>query len=241
MPRFFRSRLLCVAGLLALAPALAAAQAVRPAPASAVDVQVMTSDSFLSAHPDLRNRLLGLKAFQVADYAQAMTLFRRAARYADKPSQAMVAEMLWQGLGGPANRPLAYVWMELAAERYFKVMLIQRERYWQALDAGERAQALGLGPAVFAEFSDPAAKPRLERALRFARRDMTGSRTGFVGSLRIVIPVPSWLISLDGSEYYQAKFWIPDAYWAWQAEDWQELPRGRGDVGPLLVRADGHR
>lgn len=210
------------------------AQSAKP---NSVDSQVMSTDGFLSAHPDLRFRLLGLKAFNAQDYSTAMAHFMRASRYADKPSQGMVAEMHWGGLGVPVNRPLAYAWMDLAAERQFKVMLVHRERYWKALNDAEREQAIQVGQGLYAEFADKAAKPRLESFLRRARSGTTGSRTGFVGALTITIPGPSGEITLDGSQYYQDKFWKADDYWAWQAEDWKELPRGTVNVGPLQVPA----
>ncbi|UWX04086.1 hypothetical protein H1235_01015 [Pseudoxanthomonas sp. NC8] len=47
---------------------------------------------------------------------------------------------------------------------------------------GDRAR----GKALLAEFGDDAAKPRLEKVLRKESRQVTGSRTGSVGFVRIV-------------------------------------------------------
>jgi uncharacterized protein len=225
-------------GFAALVACTAAAGAnAQSVTANQLDRQIMNTDSFLSAHPDLRYRLLGLTAYQAADYARAMTHFQRAARYADKPSQGMIAEMHWNGQGVPVNKPLGYAWMDLAAERHFKTMLVNRERLWAALSEAERAQAIIVGQPVYAEFGDKVAKPRLERLLRNARSNSVGSRTGFVGAVTITIPGPTGDFTLDGSQYFQEKFWQPEAYWAWQAEDWKELPKGAVNVGPLKVPA----
>lgn len=223
---------LCCVFLLSAAPQRTHAQSAAPA---STDALVMSSDSFLGSHPDLRYRMLGLESYKKGRFSEALTFFRRASRFADKPSQGMVAEMLWQGVGTAQDRPLAYAWMDLAAERGFEVMLINRERYWRDLSEAERPQALQAGEAVFADYGDDVAKPRLERILRAARRNVTGSRVGFTGNLTIIIPGPTGDITLDGSQFYQEKFWKPETYWQWQAESWKESPKGRVEVGPLTV------
>lgn len=227
------SRTLLLAASLALSAFHAGGAWAGSTDAEGLERQVMTSDSFLSAHPDLRHRLLGLKAYEAGKDATAIAHFRRASRYADKPSQAMVAEMTWAGRGVPANRPLALAWMELAAERRYAIMLAQRDRFSAALDEAGRAEAARLGRALAAEYGDAVAQPRLERQLRLARRNVTGSRTGFTGNVTVILPGPAGSRILDGSQFFADKFWEPSAYWAWQAEEWKDPPRGRVDVGPL--------
>ena len=114
-------------------------------------------------------------------------------------------------------------------------MLINRERYWKSLDADERARALAQGEAVYAEFGDDVAKPRLERVLLRERRAMTGSRVGFVGALDIRIPTPNGVRSVDGAQYYHEKFWNPALYWRWQDYDWKKPGKGRVDVGEVMT------
>jgi len=197
------------------------------------DATVMSTESFLEQHPDIHYRLLGLKAYRAKKFGDALAHFRRAARFADKPSQGMVAEMLWAGEGTPADRALAYAWMDLAAERDYNLMLVRREVFWQSLDAGERARALAEGKAIYAEFGDEVTQPRLERLLRAERRRVTGSRLGFVGNVQIVIPSPTGDVSIDASHYYQDKFWKPEEYWKWQERDWKPPAKGHVEVGPL--------
>jgi len=232
-----RNRVSCIA-LLALAVAAPLAQAQSTNQGSA-DEQVITSEAFLSSHPDLRYRLLGWRAYEKQDFDKAMEHFQRAARFADKPSQGMVAEMLWHGQGTAPNRPLAMAWMDLAAERKFKLMLANRDRYWSSLSDAERLAAIDLAAPLYAEYGDDVAQPRLERLLRTARRNSTGSRTGFVGNMRITIPGPDGSeVTVDGSQFYQEKFWKPEAYWAWQADVWKELPQGRVEVGEMRESKD---
>jgi hypothetical protein len=222
--------LLLAVGLALLVPLPLAAQTNN---LTETDKLVMNTSGFMGAHPDMRFRLLGLKEYRKQNYTDAMTYFRRAARYADKPSQGMIAEMLWKGQGVPVDRPAAYIWMDLAAERGYTIMLAQREQYWAALDESERSRALEIGDALHEEFSDAAAKPRLAQKLRLAKRSVTGSRTGAVGALRIEIPTPGGSRTIDGSDYYDDKYWEPHLYWRMQDGDWREVGEGKVDVGDV--------
>lgn len=199
------------------------------------DKVIMTSESFINAHPDIMHRTRGLKAYNEARYPEAFAHFRRGARYADKPSQGMVAEMLWQGEGVAIDKPLAYAWMDMAAERLYPTMLARREKYWQALTEQERAKAIELGQALYAEYGDEVAKKRLAIALRRGKNGMTGSRTGMVGNLQVTIFTPTGEQTIDGSQYYQDKFWKPEQYFKWQDETWKKPASGKVDIGPLQI------
>lgn len=248
-------RLLIATALLAVS---LAAQAVEPpvpaapvAPADpaavadaqrGIDTRVLNSEGFLSLHPDLRWRSAGVAAFERGRMTEAMHNFRDAARYADKPSQAMVAELLWSGNGVARDRPLAYAWMDLAAERGYPHFLALRETYWRQLDAAERTRAIEVGQAVYAEFGDAVAKPRIERKLRQGRRTTTGSRVGSVGRLEVLVPGPGGLpIRIAGDKYYDQRFWQPELYFDWQDTIWSAPPRGRVEVGPLQAIGGDNR
>jgi uncharacterized protein len=195
---------------------------------------IVQSRSFLSSHPDLRYRIAGMKAYKNGDYRDAMHHFRLGAYYADKPSQAMVAEMLWNGQGTATDRVLGYVWMDLAAERLYVNFIAKREQFWNAMSETERKQALAQGEPVFAKYGDAKAKRRLEHILERDRRNITGSRTGYAGVLKIEIPGPGGLpIQINGEEFYQPQFWKPEAYWAWQNETWKALPTGKVNASDL--------
>src|SRR3546814_4667293 len=70
--------------------------------------------------------------------------------------------------------------MDLAAERMYPNFVILRERYWKRLDAQQRRNAIERGQPLLAEYGDDAAKPRMERKLRIANHQVTGSRLGFI-------------------------------------------------------------
>jgi hypothetical protein len=227
---------LAMSVLLACALGWPSASPARGASGADLDAQVIGSESFLAAHPDLRHRQLGMKAFLKGDARKALEHFRRAARYADKPSQGMVGELLWEGRGAAADRALAHAWLAVAAERRYEVLERQRDRYWSQLDAGERERARAHAAQLMAEFGDAVAQPRLEAVLRRARSQVTGSRTGATGSLQVIVPGPGGDIRLDGSQFYQDKFWDPEQYWAWQGETWRDARKPQVDVQPLQPR-----
>ncbi|MEO6801029.1 MAG: hypothetical protein ABI178_13920 [Rhodanobacter sp.] len=97
----------------------------------------------IASHDDLWYRELGRKDYENGNPAVAMRLFLHAARYADKPSQAIIATMYWNGDGVEQSRPLAYAWMDLAANHGYPKLLVQRELL-EGAGAG-RARA---GPAA---------------------------------------------------------------------------------------------
>lgn len=201
------------------------------APADPTEDQLMITAGFLNGHPDLRFRLLGLEKHKAGDREKAFRHFQFASFYGDKPSQGMVAEMLWTGVGTPQNRPLAYAWMDLAAERGYEGFVGLRERYWNELSESERTQAVSLGQDVYARYADAAALPRMATKLRRERRALTGSRTGFAGNLKIIVPTASGTTQIDGSKFYDDRYWDPDKYQAWQDSVWMKPRIGTVNVG----------
>ncbi|MFC4819217.1 hypothetical protein [Dokdonella ginsengisoli] len=212
------------------------------------DPKIVNNESFIRAHPDLRYRRSGMEAYERQRFGDAYGYFRDASRYADKTSQAMVAEMLWKGEGVTQDRPLAYAWMDLAAERKYPSLIVLRERYWSQMGEAERARAVEIGQKVYAEYADDVSKPRLERELLRGRNQATGSRLGRVGTLSLPsqIHVPkqqpqfegrkvealgTFSNFIDGSKYYAAEYWEPQAYWKWQDTQWQQLGDGIVIVG----------
>ena len=221
---------------LATAGALAVGLCLGSANASSRDSSVsehivVNTESFMSAHPDLRWRREGMEAYDKGQHGFAADYFRRAARFADKPAQAMYATMLWKGEGVEQDRALAYAWMDLAAERGYPHFIAHRERFWEQLTSAEREEAIRRGEAVYAEYGDDVAKPRLESRLHKGRK-VTGSRVGFVGNLKIMLPDG---IQITGDDYYQDRYWKPRAYWAWQDRTWGKPPTGKATVGELEV------
>ena len=142
--------------------------------------------------------------------------------------------MLWNGDGVKADRVMAYVWADLAAERGYPDFIATREKFWRELDANERRDAVVAGQTIFDEYSDAVAKKREARALRLARISITGSRTGHVGTLSVEQHLPNDRVLItDGALYYADKYWKPEQYWHWQDRVWTQPPEGKVEVGPI--------
>lgn len=200
---------------------------------------ILTSRPFLAHHPDLAGRLEGMRAYEQRDYSGAMEHFLDAARYGDKLSQAMVSQMHRLGQGVPADLVSAYAWMDLAAERGYSLLVVEREKLWSRLDGGQRQSAVRKGVEIDREYGDAAAKPRMKRILMRATRSRTGSRLGAVGTMRVHAGMAGGAGNSSvrartssygtGDQLYASKYWKPAEYWAWQDEKWR--PDGSGEIG----------
>ncbi|MCI1711829.1 MAG: hypothetical protein LKM32_09480 [Chiayiivirga sp.] len=226
-----------------------ASHVTRPNPEQRL---VLSSEGMLRGHPDLRWRQAGLLEMERGNEGLARAYLTRAAHYADKPAQAMLAELLWNA---PApQRAQAYAWMDLAAERGYVVFVAHREKYWKAMDRHEREAALALGQGLYAGFGDAVAQPRLEKVLARANRQRTGSRTGG-STLARVYAAPAYGASgtvIDASlgrvylgaelpDFHAARYWKPRDYWQWQDQQFNGVPeewrKAAVEVGDL--EADG--
>ena len=233
--------LACVIALFATARLAAANLAPVHSPE---DLAAMATPTYLAAHPDLRWRNQGLDALARGEPEAAVEHLKRAARYADKAAQALVAQQYWKGQGVQHDRARGYVWMDLAAERLYPGYLALRERYWNQLSEAERERAQRIGPEVYAEFGDAAAKPRMEAELRRHRGARTGSRTGAdLGATAYFGNVPG--TSMNGGaaaipvrNLDDRRYWHPEAYWAWQDEAYQSLRAPKVRVLELKPRSE---
>lgn len=217
---------------LALAALGGSASAQAPPEKDPTSDAALLRAGFLTGHPDLRYRLHGLEEAKQGKFEDALRFFQRAGYYGDKPSQGMVAEILWKGQGMERDRALAYVWMDLAAERGYRPFLILRERYWEEMNEAERARAIAEGQAIYARYGDAASQPRLDAVLRRERRQATGSRTGFTGNLQIFVAGPDGTMEqIDGSKFYDPKYWDPVQYRALQDAIWMKPRIGTVQVG----------
>ncbi len=226
-------RPLLLAAALSTATALPSARATDAPPPDPESQPLLITAGFLDHHQDLKYRKFGMEAYKQGRYEDALRFFRRAGFFADKPSQGMVAEMYWNGQGTPRDPVQAYIWMDLAAERGYRGFLILREQYWKALSPGERERAIAEGQAAYARFGDAAAKPRYEHQLRIGRSQMTGSRTGFNRGVQIEIPGPEGGQMIEGSKFYDERYWDAKKYWAWQDRLWMKPKIGRVTIGEI--------
>ncbi len=227
-------RMVSVLLLIGTGAAIASTPSWRDDIVATDDVAVM-DQGYLDAHPDQLFRARGVELLGSGRGTEVIKNLRRAARYGDKPSQALLGALLWEGVEVPMDRAAAYAWMDLASERGYREYLVTREQYWEELSESERVRAVKVGGPIYDGYADVVAKPRLNRQLRHAVRSITGSRTGFVGNLSI-IQMDRYTGNVDGNRFYDRRHWDPKQYWRVQDQLWNpHAPRGHVEVGPLRI------
>lgn len=236
----FAPYLIAIGGIMSL-PITAAAQHAVDAHASAHTAEqavAVDSDALAVAnfdqlvkmavnHPNELHRIYANKAAASGNWRDAAKSFRIASRYADKYSQHRLSLLYWHGVGVTADRVMAYVWADLAAERGYPEFLAIREKMWRELTPQQQAEVPRRGRRIVDEYADAAAKPRFERALAQGKRQMTGSRTGFdAGVLIATVGAGNQLFGSIGGvglkKLYDASRTDPEKYWAFEDKVWKE-------------------
>lgn len=224
--------------LFAAALLAATADASPLAEVLADDPLIVNSEGFLLGHPDLLWRNRGIFEYQRQRHRDAARYFRDAAYYGDKPAQAMLAMMLWNGEGADADRAQAYAWIDLAAERGYESFVATREKFWAALSEDERRRALELGKELYAKYGDEHARDRLDLEIERAKNRLTGSHLGRAGTLVVNVRGPDGRTRpIDGSLFYGSRYWNPESYREWQDQLWAP-PQGHVEVGPVQQAAE---
>ncbi|MGH8158615.1 MAG: tetratricopeptide repeat protein [Rhodanobacter sp.] len=215
-----------------------------------MQIALLDKPQVSSSHPDLFYRDSAIRAYKAGDKQAAVRLLLKAASFADKPAQAMLAAMYWNGDGIPTDRPRGYAWMDLAADRGYPDLLASREKFWQQLDPQERQQALAEGRKIYADYGDESGLKRLGNVLHRELASATGSRTGFGGnnltilmrdgaarSLKSVDGAPTELrgTPVRGTDYYSPALWNPELYAKLKDRVWaySSAEMGTVEVGPL--------
>lgn len=202
------------------------------------DPYIISSEAFLRGHPDMLWRWRGVTKYQNQRYKEAVSDFLDAARYADKPSQAMLAMMYWNGDGIAVDRTRAYAWIDLAAERKYPSFIATRDKFWAALREDERPGALDAAKELRAKYGDEHTQARQGLEMGRAKLEVTGSHLGYAGNLFMRLPGPDGRTRMfSGYEFYSSRYWSPHEYWTWQNEIWE--PRGEVEVGPVQPVDDG--
>jgi uncharacterized protein len=225
---------------LAICCALSLPMAAHAAadPVSAEQAVAVDSDAFAVAnfdqlvkmavnHPNELHRIYANKAAASGNWRDAAKSFRIASRYADKYSQHRLSLLYWHGVGVTADRVMAYVWADLAAERGYPQFLAIRETMWRELTPAQQAEVPERGRRIVDEYADIVAKPRFERALAQGKRQRTGSRTGFdAGVLIATVGAGNQLFGSIGGVglkgLYDASRTDPQKYWAFEDKVWKE-------------------
>lgn len=177
-------------------------------------------------------------AYEQGRYADALGKFRESARWADKLSQYNLGVMHYLGEGTEPDLATAWAWFELAAERDYPQMVKAAKGAWDALDADGRARGLAVYEELVTEYGDEVAFERTARHMDRERKQATGSRTGFIGALRVKTRDMPPGMDVDGEDYYAAERWDYETIVELEGKVFDNLSRGRVDVGGLEVLED---
>lgn len=211
--------------------------AAEPAPAEPAQTYQdfpagVLTDGFLEAHLDLFYRKAGIAADRRGDLERAREKYQLAARYADKPSQARLGEMYWEGQGVERDHVMGFLWMALAAERGYDAFQTRKMEYWAQLTPEERKRAVALDQKMLGEYGDVVAKPRQAKVMRREALRGTGGLLGYSESSMLSINTPRGG-AIDPKVFYAKEFWEPEAYWRMQDYVWDGRNPGRVDIGEV--------
>lgn len=201
------------------------------------DQKVMSTATFLNAHPDMKYRTEGWLAYDEGRYEDALEHFTTAASFGDKLSQAMLAEMAWEGVGQPVDRALGYAWADISAERGYRQFVALREQYWAQLSEEERVRAVEIGRPLLEKYAHAVTWPAMTKVLRNARGWHSRGRLK-INPDTVRVPGPYGLpTDIRGNDFYAAKFWNAEKYQQWVDQIWIDPPRENVDVGaPTTIR-----
>ncbi len=198
------------------------------------DTPVLSMTSgFLEGHPDLEYRKEGTEHDESGDLSGARKRYLHAARYGDKPSQARLGEMYWNGQGVAVDHVQGFLWMALAAERGYPVFTDLKMAYWNALTPQEREQAKRRDKSMLGEYGDAVAKVRQEKVMRRELGRATGSMLGYNGQNISITAYGNGSIpsAIDPQKFYAKEYWQPKLYWQTQDDTWRRILNGTVTVG----------
>src|SRR5690606_24748896 len=183
----------------------------------------------------------GNVAYAEGRYADALQKFRESARWADKLSQYNLGVMHYLGQGTPPDLATAWAWFELSAERDYPQMVQAAAGVWETLDDAGRARATAILETLQPEYGDAAAFERTAKHMERERRQATGSRTGFIGSMRVHTRHMPEGMDVDGEDFYADERWDYGTIVDLEGKVLTNLDRGYVEVGELetIEKSDG--
>ena len=162
------------------------------------------------------------------DYRAAIQMYEMASLYANKVAQYNVGVMYYNGIGDvPPDHVRGTAWLGIAAEQKGDLAAGTLQSAYASLSPEERVNAGVLFRQLDAQYGDAVALPRATHVFDQERRNVSGSRVGFVGNMTI--------INSDGTQdtgdtYYKR---LDKEY-----NDFLERQYGHVDIGsviPLLM------
>ncbi|HEU4665964.1 MAG TPA: sel1 repeat family protein, partial [Dokdonella sp.] len=126
-----------------------------------------------------------VRAVTKKDYRFAIDMYEVSASWAYKPAQYNLGVMYLKGQGVPVDRARAMAWFALAAERGDADYVQARELLYADLGKDEFAHANEIWRELKPTYGDDAALTRAKMRWAHVKAEMTGSRVGMPGALKV--------------------------------------------------------
>lgn len=146
----------------------------------------------------------GSRSWKNGFFYDARHKFKQAAFYADKLAQFNLGVIHYRGDGVEPDSALAWAWFALSAERNYPHMVEMRNALWADMDEAAQSRAQSHFTELEPEYGDAAAIPRTVRFMERKRKEITGSRVGSIGTLKVIDRSGR---SRDGEDYYREEAW----------------------------------
>ena len=208
-----------VAATLAWAP--------RPAAASEFPIAEHTPGYRLTAQAS--------RSWKNGFFYDARHKFQEAAFWADKLAQFNLGVIHYRGDGIEPDHPLAWAWFALSAERGYPHMVEMRDALWVQLTDSGQQRAQRLFEELEQEYGDEVAIPRTVKFMERKRREITGSRVGSIGALRVIDRSGN---ARDGEDFYREEAWDFHQVIAAEKQMFENWARGNVVVRDLELKDD---
>jgi hypothetical protein len=174
----------------------------------------------------------GQRAYRAGFHFSAFHKFRRAAHWADKMAQHNVGVMYYRGQSVDRDPARAWAWFELSAERDYPELVGIANAVWDELEPGQRKRAQRiLEEELEPRYGDEVAVPRTARRMEEERKNVVGSRTGFVGN--VMVYDVGTVGGRTGEEYFNSEKWDFHKVMQREKQVFEALARGRVTIGDL--------
>ncbi|MDZ7791177.1 MAG: hypothetical protein U5L08_11935 [Xanthomonadales bacterium] len=194
--------------------------------------------SFAEHTPGFRPLAEGSRFYANGWHFNARHRFRKAAYWADKMAQHNLGVIWYRGDGVDRDPARAWAWFELSAERDYPEFVGIADAIQDELEPAQRQRGQRiLEEELRPQYGDEVAVPRTARRMERERRDVVGSRTGFVGNVTVYDPMTFGTRS--GEDYFDPEKWDFHRVMQREKQVFEALARGRVTVGELEFVDDG--
>ena len=138
-----------------------------------------------SARPGVFFFEKAVDAFEKEQYVFAIEMYQVAASWAYKPAEYNLSVMYAKGEGVPVDLPRAMAWGALAAERGASRYVRARDAINVTLTSEQVAEANRILEELKPKYADETALKKAYRRWRDVKRDITGSRIGADGGVKV--------------------------------------------------------